>query len=617
MKRQIYRINVKNLSRYLLVVVVFSTLFSVGDSRKSLAADCSDVFTPLSTFVVDGVSANKSSYVNTMNQTGVPWEMLAAIHYRETNFSHTNPSNGQGIFQFVNGDGGPYPPGPVSDTEFSRQLTFMANKIQSDYALRNTPNAASVQPRQLTANEQDITLVKNTLFSYNGRSDLYANQAAQYGYNSATQPYEGSPYVMNRYDCARARMGIITRDYGSGIDGTDTRYGAFTIFARLRGDSYWLSSFSSYSWASVSQEAYSDPERKSVFNVTATTTPGGKLYMRIKARNIGSQSWNKSSMRVGTTNQRDRRSDFEDASWLNPVRPASQTEDIVNPGQVATFDFTLQGHNRTGSYREYFSLVNDGVTWLNDLGLYFPIDVVAPIATRNSAAIELASGATLTKDGNLLSPDAQSALVLQDDGNLVYYSSLRKVWASNTAGSSADRLVMQPDGNLVLYSSDNTPLWYSDTHISSGSAKLVLQTDGNAVIYNQTQQPLWSIGYINNPNLLSSVTKTMQSARMFQGQYMETADRRYQLLLQPDGNLVLYSQSKPVWSTMTIGNNPAKHLRLQEDGNLVLYNKNNQPLWSSHTEGYGLSTLVVQGDGNVVTYSSDSIPSWSSGTFGR
>src|SRR5690606_35372397 len=103
----------------------------------------------------------KSTYVRVMNETGVPWEMLAAIHYRETSFSRTNPSNGQGIFQFVNGAGGPYPPGPVSDQEFYRQLKFMANKVQDDYVWRGT---APREKRRLNANETNITIIKDTLF---------------------------------------------------------------------------------------------------------------------------------------------------------------------------------------------------------------------------------------------------------------------------------------------------------------------------------------------------------------------------------------------------------------------------------------------------------------------
>ncbi len=199
------------------------------------AQECSDVFTPLSSTVVTGVNNNKAFYMQAMNETNVPWEMLAAIHYRETNFSHTNPSNGQGIFQFVNGEGGPYPAGPVNDAEFYRQLKFMAQKIQNDYVNRGS---VARERRKLQPYETNMALVKDTLFSYNGRAAVYADQAGHFGFNTTNQPYEGSPYVMNRFDCQRARMGLITQDYGS-MDGIDTRYGTFTLFARLRGDNYW------------------------------------------------------------------------------------------------------------------------------------------------------------------------------------------------------------------------------------------------------------------------------------------------------------------------------------------------------------------------------------------
>jgi hypothetical protein len=355
-KRQIF--NYLYTKTFLFFLVFLTAPMVMPVSIVSAATDCSDVFTPLSSYVINGVSANKTFYVDVMNKTSVPWELLAAIHYRETNFSHTNPYNGQGIFQFVNGDGGPYPPGPVSDSEFTRQLTYMANRIQADYALRNAPSAASVAPRPLTANEQDITLIKNTLYSYNGRATVYAKQANQYGFNSLTQPYEGSPYVMNRYDCPRARMGIITKDYSTGIDSVDTRYGAFTVFARLRGDNYWLSSFAPYSWMLVSQEVFSDPGRTAAFSLNPTVAPGGQLYIRLKARNIGSHAWSNNSMRLGTTGPNDRSSRFMGSGWINAARPATMNEPVVNPGSVATFEFTLNSPEQTGSYREYFNLVN-------------------------------------------------------------------------------------------------------------------------------------------------------------------------------------------------------------------------------------------------------------------
>jgi hypothetical protein len=68
----------------------------------------------------------------------------------------------------------------------------------------------------------------------------------------------------------------------------------------------------------------------------------------------------------------------------------------------------------------------------------------------------------------------------------------------------------------------------------------------------------------------------------------------YLLVLQQDGNLVLYSPSMSVlWSTGTYGNTPLA-LTMQTDGNLVLYGypwgtsgMPPQQLWASNTSGSG------------------------------
>lgn len=224
-----------------LLFLLGSTFVITVNSASPVGATntCSDVYAPLPSWITNAVSTNLGFYQAASNASGVPWELLAAIHYRETNFSHTNPSNGQGIFQFSDGSGGPYPAGPVSDSNFQQQLNYLASRIQSDYVFRGS---LSYNHRALTQNESDDFRVQDTLYSYNGRSSQYAQQGVQYGFNQTTQPYEGSPYVMNMFDCARGNMGIITKDYGS-IDGIDTRYGAFTLYARLKSDSYWQSRY--------------------------------------------------------------------------------------------------------------------------------------------------------------------------------------------------------------------------------------------------------------------------------------------------------------------------------------------------------------------------------------
>ncbi|RYF29681.1 MAG: hypothetical protein EOO17_00365 [Chloroflexi bacterium] len=220
----------------ILALLISSVTIGYSLTTSRLAAEsCSPVAESLPSWLTNAVNSNKQAYQEASNATGVPWELLAAIHYRETSFGKTNPSNGQGIFQFVNGEGGPYPAGVVSNDEFKRQLRFMASKIQSDYVNRGSLN---YNKRPLTQNESEVYRIKDTLFSYNGRSGAYANEATKYGFSPSLTPYEGSPYVMNMFDCKRVRMGLITRDYGP-VDGVDTRYGAFTLFARLKGDAYW------------------------------------------------------------------------------------------------------------------------------------------------------------------------------------------------------------------------------------------------------------------------------------------------------------------------------------------------------------------------------------------
>jgi hypothetical protein len=178
----------------------------------------------------DGVTTNSALYQKVGTATGVPWQMIAGIHYRETSFGRNNPANGQGIFQNLNGEGGPYPTGPVGDAEFERQLTFLANRIQNDYVKRNLPDHRV----KLDGDSTDPEVIKDTLYSYNGRAKLYAEQAAKRGFNPNTQPYEGSPYVMNNYDDAHKDLTADVADKGVKLQ-VDPRLGAFTVYARLKG----------------------------------------------------------------------------------------------------------------------------------------------------------------------------------------------------------------------------------------------------------------------------------------------------------------------------------------------------------------------------------------------
>jgi hypothetical protein len=98
---------------------------------------------------------------------------------------------------------------------------------------------------------------------------------------------------------------------------------------------------------------------------------------------------------------------------------------------------------------------------------------------------------------------------------------------------------------------------------------------------------------------------------LVRGQWLKSNNGEYTLILQDDGNLVLYGRGKALWNTNTHGL-AAKNLVMQSDGNLVLYGYSGA-LWHSKTHGYPGSYLVIQDDGNVVIYIGR-LAIWSTGT---
>ncbi|MDQ1532147.1 MAG: pseudomonalisin, partial [Microbacteriaceae bacterium] len=83
------------------------------------------------------------------------------------------------------------------------------------------------------------------------------------------------------------------------------------------------------------------------------------------------------------------------------------------------------------------------------------------------------------------------------------------------------------------------------------------------------------------------------------GQYLRSANGQYQLIMQGDGNLVLYTQGRALWSSGTAGH-PGSTAQFQGDGNLVVYGPDGAALWNAGSVGHPGSTLALQDDGNVV-----------------
>lgn len=97
------------------------------------------------------------------------------------------------------------------------------------------------------------------------------------------------------------------------------------------------------------------------------------------------------------------------------------------------------------------------------------------------------------------------------------------------------------------------------------------------------------------------------------GRALVSPDGRHSLLLQEDGNLVLYGPAGPRWATGTYHKLTAIAF-FQHDANFVLYDAADQGLWGSGTNNAADSVLALQNDGNVVIYTSTGQPLWATNT---
>lgn len=98
-------------------------------------------------------------------------------------------------------------------------------------------------------------------------------------------------------------------------------------------------------------------------------------------------------------------------------------------------------------------------------------------------------------------------------------------------------------------------------------------------------------------------------------QSLVSCDGRFRLVMQGDGNLVLYQGGSPLWHTFTNGRGGAV-AAMQGDGNFVLYTAGGAALWHTYTYGRAGAFLSLQNDGNLVVYQGTTAR-WNSGTCCR
>ena len=88
-------------------------------------------------------------------------------------------------------------------------------------------------------------------------------------------------------------------------------------------------------------------------------------------RNTGWDSWSQSNSRIGTGGPEPA---HDQPSVLTGTNRVGQSATTVAPGEVASYPFELIGPATPGIYRVYLRPVIDGITWMEDQGVFWLVD---------------------------------------------------------------------------------------------------------------------------------------------------------------------------------------------------------------------------------------------------
>lgn len=361
-------------------------------------------------------------------------------------------------------------------------------------------------------------------------------------------------------------------------------------------------------------------------HIKLSPTQSKTLYL--KAKNTGNQVWHRYNTFLATARPLDRKSKLHHETWLSHNRAAQLKEGAVKPGEVGTFILTVTAPNDFTTLQEYFNIVHEGIAWSHDIGFYFIAEVAPP--RDNSYNVKVLSSA-LYYDRQRTQPIVENDSRVRV-GQEIYGEVVFKNMGGATINNALVRLATtQPnDRQSTLHHAS----WMSPTRLASPVEATVKPSENGRVHFTlrapQTPSLITEhyalvaegITWINNSTIAHRLEITpnypsqLTSAQLLNvGHQLVSESLRYRLILQADGNLVLYNNSTAIWNSGTTGvREPV--LILQADGNLVLYAKGSKPVWNSGTVTGKHAVLRLQDDGNMVIYAAGNRPFWSTGTSG-
>jgi hypothetical protein len=276
---------------------------------------------------------------------------------------------------------------------------------------------------------------------------------------------------------------------------------------------------------------------------------------------------------MGAIAQREWGNNVTDAEFLDTAGAGKSTGPTV---------YTTTGGDNLFAMLPTAAVSNSGIAFPGMQGVCFDGSVSGERCGGTVQAVDICQSTDNQAGGTYyvcdLTSVAPSLAQVGDSGGPVYTSSGGSVVAY---GLVEARLL---DGSLGYYS-----------QITQALAELnvgLVTTSGNQPVPQDFGIYLW-------PNQSLSPN-----------QYLLASNGAYELVMQGDGNLVLYSTTRATWNSGTSGHPDVLYTVMQGDGNLVIYKQGGIAIWNSGTQGNPGAFLAMQSDGNLVIYKPGFIPIW-------
>lgn len=224
-----------------------------------------------------------------------------------------------------------------------------------------------------------------------------------------------------------------------------------------------------------------------------------------------------------------------------------------------------------------FNLVGTPYTSVNDMIQNYPW---TPVFSINPTVIN-----ALDASGH----DGYRASVLGVNGWMLIPNGATQVADGSSTVCITTPNGMASPGNVTVNdqtASYNNSLWHSLTQL----------------VTNPCYDNYYRIN--TNPNAISGSVLATNASLWANGQStIISPNGTTELVIQTDGNLVLYKNGKSIWASGTAGSGADNQLKMEPSGSLVLYS-NGKVVWSSiSVVGIGLNYyLSVQDDGNMIVY---------------